>query len=146
MTRLLLYRRRPSQLADGRAQERSTSIAPTALYSATMYRLEADRPSLKRLLRTAKAVPGADLWPLSPSHARVLVATDGLKSHSGAPCGCRSMSLSRPVAVGSQMLLARLVPAVPGRARAIGGALGWGRGFVQPGLSAVRHNPAAGTA
>ena len=99
---------------------------PTWLYSVAMNRLGADRPSLSGLLRAAGAESGADLPPLSPSQASVRMAGDGLKSPSGAPLGWRLMRHSL-VAAGRPGLSARLVPTVAGRARAVGGALAWGR-------------------
>ena len=83
-------------------------IAPIALYSATMSSLEADRPALSRLLRTAKAASCADRCRSSTWHRQGIVAAGELKFHS-----LRSRS---------------------------------GRGFVQPGLSAILHQPAAGNA
>ncbi len=77
-----LHRRRWFQLADGRAQGRSTSIAPIALYSPTMSPLEADRPALSGPLRTAKAAPCADRCRSSASHRQGIVAAGGLKLHS----------------------------------------------------------------
>ncbi len=104
-SRLALFTRRPVALIDRRAQERSTSIAPIALYSATMSQMETDRPGQLGLLRTASAALRANLCRSSTLHRQIHAATGRLKPHS----------LS-------------------------------GRGFVQPGLSAIRHHPAAGNA
>ena len=102
---LCLRRRRLFKLVDRRAQERSTLIAPIALYSATMSQLEADRQGQLMLLRTASAAFPGHLCRSSTLHGQLLVGAGGLKLHS----------LS-------------------------------GRGFVQPGLSAIRHYLAAGNA
>ena len=104
-TRLALSRRRLVKLAGRRAQERSTSIAAIALYSATMNQLGAERQGDFGLLRAASAALHANLCRPSNSYRLLLEAGGGLKLHS----------LS-------------------------------GRGFVQPGLSTVRHHPAAGSA
>ena len=88
------------KLAERRAQERSTSRAPSTLYSATMSQLGADRQGQSQSLRLAGAALCADLYRSSTLRRKLRVGVGGLKPHSLR-----------------------------------------GRGFVQPGLSAIRHQP-----
>ncbi len=64
----------------------------------------------------------------------------------GALLGRCPRSLLERVADVRHVPQVRLEPTVTGRSRTPGGALAWGRGFVQQGVSAIRHNAAAGNA
>ncbi len=64
----------------------------------------------------------------------------------GALSGHWSRSLLRRVAAARHVPQGRPEPLLAGSPRALGGALGWGRGSVQQGLFAIRHRTAAGKA
>ena len=74
--------RRPFKLAERRAQEKSTSMAPITLYSATMSQLGADRQDQLGLLRLAGATLCANLCRSSTLHRKPPAGTGGLKRHS----------------------------------------------------------------
>ena len=80
--RLAPNRRRPFKLAERRAQERSTSMAPITLYSTTMSQLEADRQGQLGLLRPANAGICAHLRRSSTLHRSLRAGAGGLKPHS----------------------------------------------------------------
>jgi len=79
--RLAPKRRRPFELAERRAQERSTSMASITLYSATMSQAGADRQGQLGLLRLAGAALSANLCPSSTLCRKPPAGTGGLKRH-----------------------------------------------------------------
>ncbi len=69
-----------------------------------------------------------------------------LRTAPGALFGRRKRSLLGRVAAANHVLLARFEPVVTWRSRPLGSALALDRGFVQQGVSAIRHSAAAGNA
>ena len=83
--RLAPNRRRPVQLAERRAQERFTSMAPITLYSVTMSQLGVDRQGQLGLLRRTDTVLCAHLCRSSTLHRKFPAGMGGLKPHRLPP-------------------------------------------------------------
>ena len=84
-------RHRPLELAERRVQEKSTSMVPITLYSATMSQLGADRQGQLRLQRRAGTTLCANLYRSSTLRHKLTAGMFGSKKHkpSAATSFCR---------------------------------------------------------